>query len=355
MCRSTDLPAGHELRRTVGRALVFTGVTAAAFTAFAVLTTQVHAVRSGSPWQDDPYDAVVSFTEFFVPPLAVLGAIRALLCRRDEPLPVVRVDQLLRLAKAIGFLVGITVVTDVVALALRADRRLWNGLTPVSIAALAVVVAALGVSGFAVWRAHHAVRRLVGAAADQGDWLGDLPVLASRLTSSWQPRHRRPALAFAAWTTRWPALHRHLAAAMVALALLVVGATLSGAQAWREGYPASLFVFGTLLFAGTTWAGLVIVNRYLSLVAVPHAETRAGRAARVSFVLGCLVLPVVGGLRDLIWQALGVGPYVRTPGQLCLVTFGGGGLVTVIAFFALLAASATGPSTNQQGTRRSPG
>lgn len=34
------------------------------FTAFAVATRQVRALRAHSPWQDDPYDVVVSAPQF---------------------------------------------------------------------------------------------------------------------------------------------------------------------------------------------------------------------------------------------------------------------------------------------------
>jgi len=344
MCSpASDLPAGHQARPTVGRALVLMGVTVVVFTVFTVLTTQVRAVRSGSPWQDDPYDAVVTFTELFVPALAVLGVARALLWRREEPLPVVRVDQLLRAAKATSLLIGLTVVTDVVALALRADHRLWNRSTPVSITGLALVAVALCVSAVAVWRSHHALRRLVRVADVRGDWLADLPLLAARLTASWPPRHRGRVRVLTDRIVRWPALPGHLPGATGGVALLLAGAALSGTQVLQEGRPVVLFVFGTLLFAGSSYAGLAVVNGYLHLVAVPLPATRAGKEARASFVLGCLALPVVVGFRDLIWEALGRGHQGQTPEQLCLLTFGSGAVVACTAFVALRAASAARP------------
>jgi hypothetical protein len=85
------LPAGCRARTAAVPALWASLAGAIAFTAFAYVTTQDHAVRAGSPWQDDPYDGVVSFTEFLVPALAMLIAVRALLLRRPEPQPVFRV------------------------------------------------------------------------------------------------------------------------------------------------------------------------------------------------------------------------------------------------------------------------
>lgn len=327
---------GRDLRRAVARALLLSAVSVAVFTLFTLLTTQVKGVRSGSPWQDDPYDAVVSFTELFVPGLAVLGAARALLCGPRDAWPVGRVDGLLRLAKAATVLIAVTVVTDLVALAVRADHALWNARTPVSVAALALVAAALCVSAAAVWRAHPAVRRRLGGD-DRGDWLADLPVLAERLTG-WMPLgRRRRTLALAQRLARWPTLPGHLPAVTGGAVLLLGGAVLAGQQAVQEGQSVAIFVFGTLLTAGSTYAGLAVVNDYLHLAAVPPPRTRTRRAARAAFVLGCLSLPLTGGFRDVLWGAAGLGPEVRTTAALCLVTFGGGAIVAAVAFLVLRA------------------
>jgi hypothetical protein len=62
---------------------------AIAFTAFAFLTTQARGLRAHSPWQDDPYDVVVSFTQFVVPAIALGVAVRMQRFRRDLPQPTV--------------------------------------------------------------------------------------------------------------------------------------------------------------------------------------------------------------------------------------------------------------------------
>lgn len=203
-------------------------------------------MRSASPFQNDQYDAVVSFTELLVPILSALAVARALLCRRGEPLPIARVDGLLRAAKAAAVLIALTVATDVVALAVQADHRLWNH---------------------------------------------------------------------------------------------------------QEGQPITLFAFMTLLTAGSTYAGLAIINSYLHIAAMPLPSTRTGRAARVAFVLGCLTLVIAGGFRDLIWSGLGLGHEVDTYAQLWLVTFGTSVVVAALAFLALLAASNARPRRHHPRTR----
>src|SRR4029078_1308378 len=42
------------------------------FMQLTALATQDQAIRAASPWQDDPYDAMVSLAQFTVPMLAVV-------------------------------------------------------------------------------------------------------------------------------------------------------------------------------------------------------------------------------------------------------------------------------------------
>lgn len=217
------LPAGHALRAAVARALALMGLAVVVFVAFTVLTTQVPSVRSGSPWQDDPYDAVVSFTELFVPGLATLAGLRALLWRTSEPLPVARVDGLLRAAQAAAVLIMVTVATDLVALAVRADHQLWNHLTFVSIVALAIMGVTLGAAVVPLWRTHRAVQELL-VADERGDWLADLPPLAAQLTSWMPPRLRGAMLGLVAVIGRWPLLPGHLPGITGGAVLLLGGA-----------------------------------------------------------------------------------------------------------------------------------
>lgn len=81
------IPAGHPARASARSALLAALAGGVMFTVFAYVTTQMRSVRSGSPWQDDPYDTVVTFTMFFVPFLVLLMTLRLPLCRRGEPLP----------------------------------------------------------------------------------------------------------------------------------------------------------------------------------------------------------------------------------------------------------------------------
>ncbi len=124
---STVLAVGDPSRESTRRALVWCLACAALFTAFAFWTTQDKSLRAHSPWQDDPYDVVVSFTQLVVPVLAAAIAMRALRCRRNLPLPAVRVRDLLRGARVVTGAIVMTVAVHGVAVARGVNGHAWGG------------------------------------------------------------------------------------------------------------------------------------------------------------------------------------------------------------------------------------
>ncbi|MFI9161088.1 hypothetical protein [Kitasatospora aureofaciens] len=314
-----QLEVGHPVRPAAAAALLTSAAGAAAFALFAYLTTQVRAIRAGSPWQDDPYDAVVTFTLFFVPLLGALGGARALLCRRDRPLPRYRIEQVLRAELVCTLLVAATLATDWAAVAARADRASWGGGTPWLIASLLPLT---GVTAGSLLLHRRAIRRLPkpvrGAEDTGGDWLDDLAPLATLLAGA----RSRPGRALAAQIGRdkvlgFVRLHFALlaAAAAVAAGLLVATGLASG-----EGWPGILlFTVEAAVFAGGTFAFTMICNSLLRFATPPPAsETR--RAARIAITAGALTLPVSLALRDTAWQLLGLGDQVDSIGQWAAAT-----------------------------------
>jgi hypothetical protein len=61
------LRVGDPRRTRIGTAVISMLLTATVFVAFAFSAKQVRVLYLHSPWEEDPYDAVVSFTIFFVP------------------------------------------------------------------------------------------------------------------------------------------------------------------------------------------------------------------------------------------------------------------------------------------------
>ena len=160
-------------------ALLLVGALSCAFELFAFVTTQVHVVRAASPWADDPYDAVVSFTMFVVPAIVALALVRLPLCRKFAPMPTARLSALLRAARAAAVMVAVTLVTDWCA----APAPL--GLT-VALAALSTLDALALV----------AVYRLPMPTADGPDWGDDLAELLG-MPREWLDPARRHRLAAA--------------------------------------------------------------------------------------------------------------------------------------------------------------
>ncbi|GAA2277684.1 hypothetical protein GCM10010149_21430 [Nonomuraea roseoviolacea subsp. roseoviolacea] len=217
-------------------------VSAAAFTVLILLSTQSRAVRAYSPWQDDPYDVVISATELLIPALALALAIRAW----ARP----GCAELLRGARVVLISVAVSVVTcwASVALGAHAEMRGWQQL--LLIAGLAVVT--LSAVPLAV-----ALRHAGPAARGDTDWVEDLLAAAQRL--------RIPV----AWARRVAdALRRHRIVAAVLLATAVSG-WLALAEAIGDGLgrqPLQAAAFRVVVGATLLVALLVPLNACLGLL-----------------------------------------------------------------------------------------
>lgn len=330
------LPVGHPARPAAARALWVSVAVASLFTVFAYASTQVHAVRAGSPWQNDPYDALVSLTEFLVPVLSALVVTRMWLCRRFEPLPLFRVRQVLRAAQVATGLVAGTVAVDWVAAATGADQPLWDRGTPWLIATLVplsgAVLAAFGLQRSAI----HRLPR--GARPPAGDWLDDAAALAERL--------RTPRVA--AWlraTRVLDHIRRHVLVVAAAISILASAAVTTALVVGEGGgLPPQLYLTMAVIYAAGLFAFCLIANRTLHLatartVANPNPSAqgqRLSRAAYVAVVAAALSAYVAFALRDTIGSAL-FGAPVTTVGQLVLVSLAGALLAGALSFAAVLA------------------
>ncbi|MBF9069950.1 hypothetical protein [Streptacidiphilus fuscans] len=354
--RERFLTADHDSRRSTLRALWVALATAVTFTAFGYVTAHVHSVRAGSPWQDDPYDVGVSFTLFLVPALVVLTAVRALLYRRGEPQPVYRAEQLLRAAGLSVLLVGATALLDWAAVALRADRARWDQGTPWMIAALALLTAGTVAAFVLLW---HALRRLPaqGRRRPDGDWLGDLAVLALRLASHLpdtgvQLAARLLSDAVIDW------IRRHVVA-LAAAASLAAGLAQSAAQAIGEGWTSPLlFVLSVGVAGGGYFAFCMCCNAVLR-IAVPQATradhgansgpesapgggtsvvTKRGsrasksRAVRHAAVAASFAMPVALALHGVLWPLVGQSGQVDSAAKAAAIVFTSAAAAGVVAF-----------------------
>src|SRR5262249_1937726 len=137
-----------------------------------------------TPWREDPYDLVVSFALFFLPLVGGVAAVRLLLCRRDEPLPLSRVRGLVRAATLLIALIAITLVAEWSSVVFRENRPTWDETTLalMGVLAAATVAALIGLRGLT-----RAARAVPAAAPDGPDWLGDAFALARRWSQTLGP------------------------------------------------------------------------------------------------------------------------------------------------------------------------
>lgn len=329
---TVELPVGAPVRDRAGRALLGAALLGAAFTVFAAVTTQDRAVRAHSPWQDDPYDALVSFTQLLVPVMVAAGVARAQLCRRLEPLPAARLDGLVRAARLVVLLVAATAGVDVVAVALGTHREAWTPVTAAISLAAAALVGAAGV----VWLRLRAVDVPGGRGAGP-DWAADAGALLRAWATSPSPLRaplRRAARVVDRLVDGWVRPRPVTAAAALALA---AGGLESAVIGWREKGFGALLAFVVVVEVTSVFSALVAANGYLRVLRVDRPLGRVRRLVLVTGTAACFGLSLAVAFRDPLWRLLGLGDGVDTLGQLEAVAAAG---AVVAALLALPVAAA---------------
>lgn len=309
LATSTADPAAR--RRLI--AIVMSLVTATLFETLTVLGTQDTTVRAASPWQDDPYDAVVSLAQFTVPMLGLVAGLR-LTCWRLPGSPD-RAHQMLRAAAAMTALVAVTAGFEWAAVAGGAHRYSWNGWTQALLAGLvATSLLTVIVVVFLV-----RCRYPRGSAGRwRHDWLGDMVLLGQRLPviRGW------PTANAATWVRRHAM--RVFVIVSVSAAALIVGALAVGEQ-WTD--PA-LIAWAFTVVATSNVAFCVISNTTAGFIARPP-RTRVRRRLETAVVLGCLTVQISVALRDILWSLIGSGP-LDSVLVLAALTLGPGALATLL-------------------------
>jgi hypothetical protein len=178
-----------------------------------------------------------------------------------------------------------TEMTEWIAVTLRLHSSEWNAATTWQEAALAVETATTIGTFLLLRRAGHAVRD-ISRVSTQPDWLADAVNLGVRV-SAVLGRH-------AGWgqdAVRWideqvfARVRRH---PVIAAALLAAVCALPyvAAKIVLEGYPPALVILSFALPATGLFGFIVIVGRYLRVVAPQPGETPASLAAAVAACLG---------------------------------------------------------------------
>lgn len=305
----TDEPAARRRLMTITLSLAV----AALFEALTVLGTQDKTVRTASPWQDDPYDAVVSLAQFTVPMLGLVMGLR-LLCWRLPGGPD-RAHQIMRAAAVMTGIVAVTVGFEWAAVATGAHRFSWNGWTQALLAGLVatslltVIVVVLLVR----------CRYPRGSAGRwRHDWLGDLVLLGERL-----PVIRRWPVARAAAWVRLHAMRVFVTVSVLAATLIV--AALAVGEQWTD----PLLIGWALAVESTSnLAFCVISNTTAGFIARPP-RTRVRCILEASVIVGCVTVQVSVAFRDTLWSLIGSGPLESVP-VLAALTLGAGAVATLL-------------------------
>ncbi|MCW2917430.1 MAG: hypothetical protein JWN52_5498 [Actinomycetia bacterium] len=334
------LPADHAARPTVRVALWLSAVLAVAFVAFGYVTTQDKAVRAGSPWQNDPYDGVISFTLFLVPAVILLMLVRMSLRRGGEPQPLFRIDQLLRASVMGTVLVAATMVTDWLAVAVRADREVWDHHTPWLVASL-VPLSVLTL--LSAWLQVRAFRKLPsrGDQRSDGDWLDDLKALMDRVAP------RLPAALRSGEGGAIGFVRGHIVA-FAALLSVVSSLGYTTIVVVSESWTNPLLMATVVGVSFGVFFAFCLLSNAVLHIAVPRDGSgrrpapmgRRQRAAYRALIAGLIAMPTAAFMRDSIWSLLmGHRDEVSTAGQWAGLVAVSGLVVGFATFFIALAAS----------------
>lgn len=291
---------------------------AVVFEALTVLETQDKTVRAASPWQDDPYDVMVSLAQFTVPMLALAIALRLFAWR--APGGADRVQQTMRAAGAMVTLVGLTVVSEWAAVIAKTSASSSGTWPSVLIGGLVVNSLLTAVAAVSLGRCRRPRR---SAGGWRSDWLGDAVFLCRRI-----PVLRRWVGPYAAVWVR-----RRAMTVFVTLSTLAAAA-LTSAQAIGERWTDALLIAWFLIVVATSHlAFCVISNAVAGFIARPP-RTRARRITEASAVAGCVAISAATAFRDALWALFGTGSLTSVPALAALTL--GAGLVASLVTAALL-------------------
>jgi len=112
VARSAHRNDGHTATRLTRRAANAVALAVVVFLALFVFSAELPSVRAHSPWAEDLYDVVISFTALLVPLVAVLTFVRCQRWRGLAPMPAPALRHVMRgvgvVLLAISVLAGYT-------------------------------------------------------------------------------------------------------------------------------------------------------------------------------------------------------------------------------------------------------
>jgi len=249
--------------------------TAAGFVVYLWVAKEIRLLYVHEPWQNDPYDAVVSFAFFFVPILAAFCLTRAALCKSAKPLPVRRVRELLIGSRLMLAVAGVTLGAEWMSFALGVERELWDSTTVVMLVALGFMTVVVLVAGVLVIGALRST-----PAANRGpDWWSDASAV---IDEYWRPDLPLGAVLprFATWAIDRAALAaRGWPLATAAVVSIGFGGLLATFQGLAEdGFAPPVFILYMSVATASMFAFLLVAGAHLHLAG--ERQPMAGRSRR---------------------------------------------------------------------------
>lgn len=345
---AADVLAPLDPRRDVIRHAVLATVLAAATFCVFTATKEVKPLYVHAPWENDPFDTVVSFAMFFVPLLTAACLVRVSLCRRSESLPLTRVNDVLRGCRVAVATMTITLLVCWFGVACGANRP-WDSDSAGLVVLLAIATAAAMVALVALRQDPALEPPSCTTNVAQSDWLSDI-IMVARRQARWLGPVQAPAQLGVAWieqrgvsqVCRHPLLTAAAAAATFGVVVL-------GYQSLREGYLPSVALLAIGLAACGMFAFLVMAGSYLGIARSATPLLGVRRRAVDASVCACAAAVFAFALRDSLWGIVGSNQAQAGPSQLAVLVAGtaGAGFVVLFATESLLRSHA--PTPHQRG------
>ncbi len=330
-----DVIAVADSRRpAIGRAIFSTLWAAAAFSICTGPVKQIKPLYDHAPWLNDPFDVAVSFAMFFVPLIAACCLARVSLCRRSEPLPSLRLLDLLRGCRVMLAAIALTLLSEWIAVAVGANQGQWDAATLVQVGLLVAMSALAGKAGVDLRRA--SALRLGAHAGAQAtpDWLTDMVLIAKR-QSHWFGPISRPALGMLSWIERRPlSAVRHHPLWAATIACFAFGFAVGVNQGVQEGYGV-LSTLTVIVIGGCGMFGLLVAaGAYLGLVRSGTHLAGTRRRIADAVVLTCAGVLIPFAFRDNLWWIVASNSTAARAPQFAALL----GIFALLIFAAVLAA-----------------
>lgn len=299
---------------------------AAVFFAFTWIAKELPGLYVHEPWQDDPYDAMVSFGLWSVPLLIGICGVRVALCRRLLVLPARRALDALRVSRLLVGIVMLTLTGNWVSVVLRSHSDTWSQTTTVLIGLLGLLTALAAAAGLAVRQGRRALLRRAEPAA-QPDWLADAVALGEREAGrlgAW----REPAMVVVRWVNCQVVarIRRHPLRAAVVFSI-AFGVAIDAPKVILEGYSPGLALLFFAVTASSVFAFVVIAGAQLGFV---ERRGRPGRAV-LALMLSAASVPLSVSFRGSLWWIFGTTERDAGAGHFAMLV-----LVIAVATAALV-------------------